>query len=406
MTTSILYHTQRIADFQVLRTTSYRPEMTVEIIRRADRFQCPLCRSFHVAATPAGLRRIAAPPMGVSALLLIVWMHRLRCADCGAFRMETLPFLPAPKARITKAFAHLLLQLRAHTSISALAAWYGLHWTTVKDIEKQHLERQYRRVKLKNVRYIGIDEIHAGSRMGHKGFFTVVRDLQSGAVLEVARGKGASALNNFACRLKRSRCRIEAVAADLANGYTSWIRENLPDARIVYDHFHVVQLMNEKMQVLRRRTMNSLEECEKDALKQRRWHFIKGREKLDEKAENQLQRCMQEFQNLGIAWFLKETLRDIYATAFCADEARAAFQHWCELAEASGIRELGVIARTVRRHLEGIVAYWTTGLTTAGMEGFNSKIRWLNSQARGYQDERYFILKIFDLPNLDRRHEL
>ena len=406
MTTSILYHTQRIRDFQVLRTISYSPPMTVEIIRRRDRFQCPLCGSFHVAATPAGTRQIAAPPMGVCPMVLMVRMHRLHCAECGAFRMERLPFLPAPKARITKAFAHLLLQLRAHMSISGLAAWFGLHWTTVKDIEKQHLERKYRRVKLKNVRYIGIDEIYAGRSMGRKGFFTVVRDLQSGAVLEVARGKGASALHNFACRLKRSRCHIEAVAADLANGYTSWIKENLPGAQIVYDHFHVVQLMNEKIQSVRRRTMNSLEECEKDALKHRRWHFIKGREKLDEKAENQLQRCMQEFQNLGIAWFLKETLRDIYATAFCGDEARTAFQHWCELAEASGIKELGAVARTVRRHLEGIVAYWTTGLTTAGMEGFNSKIRWLNNQARGYQDERYFILKIFDLPNLEHRHQL
>lgn len=74
---------------------------------------------------------------------------------------------------------------------------------------------------------------------------------------------------------------------------------------------------------------------------------------------------------------------------------------WCTVAELSKIPEMKTMARTIRQHNDGILAYWTQNrITSAAMEGFNNKIRWLIRQAYGYRDEEYFTLKIFDLPNL------
>jgi transposase len=98
---------------------------------------------------------------------------------------------------------------------------------------------------------------------------------------------------------------------------------------------------------------------------------------------------------------MKECLRKIYSLAPDEYMAEIAFGYWCELADESGIACLERMAKSIRRHLDGILAYWGENkLTSAGMEGFNNKVRWLIRQAYGYRDDEYFKLKIFDLPNV------
>jgi transposase len=97
---------------------------------------------------------------------------------------------------------------------------------------------------LKALKRIAIDEISVGR--GHR-YLTVVLDLNSGAVVFVGEGKGADALNPFWKRLKASRARIEAVAMDMSQAYITDVSANLPRATIVFDHFHVIKLFNEKL---------------------------------------------------------------------------------------------------------------------------------------------------------------
>src|SRR4029077_12841711 len=96
---------------------------------------------------------------------------------------------------------------------------------------------------------IAIDEIHLGKR--HR-FITLVLDLDSGAVVFVGDGKGAEALKPFWKRLKAAHAKIRAVATDMSPAYVSAVLENLPEARLVFDRFHVMKLLNEKLTELRR----------------------------------------------------------------------------------------------------------------------------------------------------------
>lgn len=406
MSTSLLYHSQGIRGFQFQAFDFSGGRTSARICRKAGQFRCPACDSADVSPTPVGIRIVRALPMGRQQCDLHVLTHRLRCQRCQAFRMEVLPFLPRPKARITRALARTIVELRSEMSIAALARHFDLHWCTVKDVEKEYLRRKYEHIALKDVRHIGIDEVHVGASMGDKGFLTIVRDMHSGAVLHVGKGRGSEALNGFKRRLASSKCRIEAVAVDLAPSYTSWVLENITGAALVYDHFHLIKLMNDKLDTIRRRVMGQLEEDDKKALKNKRWHFIRNEENLDEDARKQLERCREKFDDLGTAWFMKESLRRIYSLAWDAETARLAFERWRKLANETKIPQLHTMSKTIARHMDGIIAYWTTGITSAAMEGFNNKIRWLNSQAYGYRDEGYFILKIFDLPRIKTRRDL
>ena len=260
---------------------------------------------------------------------------------------------------------------------------------------------------------IGIDEVFMGKKFGKKdddkneikGYLTIVRDLKSGAVVFVGKGKKGTCLDEFAAKVRRSKAVIKYVAVDLAPSFTSWIKRHFPDATIVYDHFHVIKLMNDRLSNIRRRIMGELEMGEKSELKGKRWHFNINYENLTQRAKEELKNCCDLYEELGKAYALKEALRRIYSIRDVIF-AQNALVYWCERAENSGIREIISMAKTIRKHGSGIIAFWETGITSASMEGFNNKIGWLTRQAYGYRDVEYLILKIFDLPNLKIAKEL
>ena len=101
-------------------------------------------------------------------------------------------------------------------SISAISKYFELDWRIVKDCEKSYLKKKFRVIKLKNVRIIGIDEIYVTRVKGKEKYITVVRDLESGAVLYVGRGKGAKSLDGFGKRIRRSKCNVKAIAMDMS----------------------------------------------------------------------------------------------------------------------------------------------------------------------------------------------
>ena len=407
MSISILQHTQGIIGYKFLRSEYSPRTYTAYICKKPDKQRCASCNSANVTATAVGKREIKALPFGTKKVIINVKMHRLRCHDCKAYRMETIQFTSSPESRISKSFERTLLELRQHMSIKAAADYFGVAWSTVKNIEKRHLTKKFKRIDINDVKDIGIDEIHMGQTIGEKGYLTIVRDLHTGAVLYVGKGKKGSSLDEFAKKVKRSKACIKNVAVDLAPSFTSWISLNFPKATIVYDHFHVIKLMNDKLHQIRRRIMNELADYEKKELKNRRWHFVKNIENLTPKAEEELELCNSLFTELGTSHALKESLRSIYSIADNRTCADMAFKRWYDLAMASAIPELMTMAKTIKKHINGILAYWSTGgITSASMEGFNNKIGWLTRQAYGYRDEEYLILKIYDLPNLKTTKEL
>ncbi|EDM28661.1 transposase [Lentisphaera araneosa HTCC2155] len=151
--------------------------------------------------------------------------------------------------------------------IQSLANYFNINWHTVKAVEKSHLRKKYKKISLANTTAIGIDEIYMGEKLGDKGYLTIVRDLSTGATLFVGKGKSSKSLKPLLQKLKSSKSVIEFVAVDLAPSFTSWIKENLPDATIVDDHFHVIKLMNDRLNKVRRRITRELDHEDKGEIK-------------------------------------------------------------------------------------------------------------------------------------------
>ena len=246
---------------------------------------------------------------------------------------------------------------------------------------------------------IGIDEIYIGKTKKRKyRFLTIVRDLDTGAVLFVGEGKGVEALEPFSSKLRRAHAEIEFVAMDLGRPFQKWAEDNLPDACIVHDHFHVMKQMNDKLNAVRRRTAANLDKEQRKIVKGTRFTLMRNAEDLTSEEQKHLAEIFKISQDLASMHVMKEDLRSIYRTCPTELDARRQLLSWAVTAADLDIPELTDMALCVTSHLMGITAYWLGGLSTAYMEGFNNKIRALTRQAYGFRDMEYFRLMIYDLP--------
>lgn len=352
----------------------------------------PECRSRNLVRKGYKKRQFRGLPIGKKSVWIKLAIQRVHCLACGVLRQVKVAFAD-PRRSYTKAFERYVIELSRHMTIKDLALHLDVSWDVVKDIQKRNLGRHYSRPKLKGLEQIAIDEISIGK--GHR-YLTIVLDLKSGKVVFVGDGKGTDALNPFFKRLKRAKAKIKAVAGDMSPAYISAVLENLPKAKIIFDHFHVVKLFNERLSNLRRKLFReAVTTMEKEVIKGARWLLLKNPENLN-KARNEAQRLREALemnQPLAVAYYMKEEFRLLWSQPD-KESASAFLTDWIKRAKLSGISMLKKFAKTLAAHRFGIPAYYDYPISTGPLEGANNKIKTMKRQAYGYRDMEFFKLKI------------
>jgi transposase len=392
MSTSHLYHSFGIRGYNYARTDYQNGHTIFTIHQEPETCRCSACGSPQVQLRGRVERRFRMVPIGRRATFLVLPIPRVACQACGVVRQVKIPFADTRRS-YTSSFERYALELGRRMTIRDVAVHLGVSWDVIKDIQKRDLARRFAKPKLKHLRHIAIDEISIAK--GHR-YLTVVMDLDSGAVVFVGDGKGAKALKPFWKRLKGSKAKIEAVAMDMSPAYREAVSTHLKNAQIVFDRFHVMKLFNEKLSNLRRALYHEATDMlQKKVLKGTRWLLLKASENLDEKRDERkkLQEALALNQSLAVAYYLKEDLREFwwqpgkrFATAF--------LDGWIKRAEASGIKVLQQMAKTLASHRSGLLAYYDVMITSGPMEGTNNKIKTMKRQAYGFRDNEFFKLKI------------
>jgi transposase len=395
MSTSLLYQAFGVRGYRHVRTDYLEGAVVFTIAQDRANLRCSACGSPRVTAHGSEPRLFRLVPIGRKPTQLFFRVPRVECHDCQLTRRVAVPFAD-PRRRYTHAFERYALELSAHMTIQDVAHHLGVGWDAIKDIQKRDLQRHFAKPKLKHLRRIAIDEIAIGK--GHR-YLTVVLDLESGAVVFVGDGKGSDALKPFWKRLRAARTRIEAVATDMSPAYIRAVREHLPHAIHVFDHFHVVKLFNEKLSDFRRELYReTTNQLHKQILKGTRWLLLKNPENLDPRRHERqrLDDALRINQPLAVVYYMKEDLRQIWSQPDKAT-ARRVLDDWIRRADASGIRMLQKFASTLAMHRSGILAYYDCRISTGPLEGTNTKIQLMKRQAYGFRDQEFFMLKIYAL---------
>ena len=395
MSTSLLYHTCGIRGYEYQRTDFVSGVTMFWIRTPRERVRCPRCGGADVTLRGTVPRVFRSVPIGSKPVKIAMDVPRMHCPKCQIVRQARLGFADERRS-YTKAFARYALELSELMTIQDVANHLGVGWDLVKELKKTALARRYRQPKLGHLKHLAIDEICIGRG---RRFRTLVLDLDTGAIVFIGQGKGAEALEPFWKRLKASRAKIRAVAADLSAAYTLAVTQNLPRATLVYDRFHVVKLFNEKLSELRRQLYReAVDGLHKAVLKGTRWLLLMNPENLDDaKGERQrLEEALSLNKSLATAYYLKDELRLLWNQPSRADAARF-LKNWIRKAEATGIRILMQFARTLAIHQRGLHAWYTYPISTGPLEGTINKIRTLTRQAYGFRDQEYFQLQLYAL---------
>jgi transposase len=282
-----------------------------------------------------------------------------------------------------------VIYLCAKATIKDVSEMVGIGWDSVKEIYKGDLRKRLRKRSFRHVRHIAIDEF--AIRKGFK-YLTVVFDLDTSQVLWSAPGRGGDSLTPFLERLKRCRAPLQAVAVDMWPAYTKAVKSVFPDVVVVYDPFHIVQLVNLAIDKAQRALASEIPK----AIRRRsglRFVLLRAKENLDVKGHTLLNQLMEINRPLYQAYLLKEQLRQLWRL----DNRTAAerfLSRWIEQATATGLHSFSQLAKTLRKHADSILAWYRHPISTGPLEGLNNKIKTLKRQAYGFRDLEYFQLRL------------
>jgi len=395
MSTSLLYHGWGLKGYRHVRSHYGGGKLIFTVQPNARSLTCPVCHGRDILHHGSIYRMWREVSIGSKPVFIQMGIPRIECRECSTIRQVKVSFA-YQRRTYTRGFERYALELSRHMTILDVARHLNVGWDLIKDIQKRFLHKRFSRPKLKNLRQIAIDEISIGK--GQK-YLTVVLDLDTGCVVFVGDGNGAEALQPFWRRLRRSRARIEAVAMDMSKAYISAVTEHLPATTIVFDHFHVIKLFNDKLQEFRRQLFNQVQsKMEKKVIKGTRWLLLKNPENLvEERNEPQrLQRALELNQPLATVYYMKEDLRQLWSQKTRKRAARF-LADWIARARVSGISMLEKFADTLATHRDGILAYYDYPISTGPLEGTNNKIKTMKRQAYGFRDNEFFKLKIMGI---------
>lgn len=238
---------------------------------------------------------------------------------------------------------------------------------------------------------LGVDE--TSNKKGHD-YVTLGVDLDVPRVIHVCEGKGKATLKSIRQHLESKGVpaqQVTQLSMDLSPSFIAGAAESFPSAEITFDRFHVVKLLNEAMDKVRK-----AERKEHEALKGQKYTFLKNRQNLTDKQEKALSEMIKLYPTLGEAYRLKVLFNDLWGMPD-KQAATAFLTGWCEDVETAKIPAFMAFSKTVRAHWSGIIHFVETHISNGILEGINSKVQLAKRRARGYRNIKNFINMIYFL---------
>jgi len=324
-------------------------------------------------------------------LLLVYSPRRVVCPDCGV-RVERIPWAER-YSRVTKSLARAVAELSRKTDLSTVAGHYGVNWKTVAGILHRVVQWGLGQRRKKPLHVIGLDEV--SRKKGHQ-YLTLVYDLERGELVWAGKDRSKEAIAAFFEELGPRRCKtLRAVSLDMWQPYIDTVKQYAPQAKRVFDRFHVVRHLNQAVDEVRRSLVRKLARDPTRALvKGTRFVLLKNPWNLTPAQKQSLTALVRSNSPLCRAWYLKEDFQKFWDYL----QERRAQQHlqkWLWWASHSRLAPFKEFARLVRGHLEGILAWTRLRISNGALEGMNNKVKLVSHRSYGFRNDDRYIEAIY-----------
>jgi transposase len=285
--------------------------------------------------------------------------------------------------------AYAMLLIESEMPICNVAQTLDVTQPRIWRLFNYWIQKTFSSDDLSKVKQIGVDE--TSSKKGHK-YITQFVDLEKKRTIFVSEGKDATTIEKFVEELQKKggkKENIELVSMDMSPAFIAGVVNNLPNSKIVFDKFHIIKLLNEALDKVRR-----LERQSNELLKNHRYTILRKYENLSQKKKAELDALLPLYPSLGEAYRLRQLFLDIFNMED-SQEAQEYLNVWCNQALETEIQPFVKFVNTIKTHWFGIVNYFDKKVTNAILEGINSKIKLAKRRARGYRNNENFINMIY-----------
>jgi len=354
---------------------------------------CPCCERASCEVKERPVVRVRDLPIAGRRTFLVWRKRRFRCCACATTFTERHEELPS-RQRVTLRFRRRLFARASEGAAHAEVA-------RAEETSRYQVGRAFAlgaaaereaRAEAGPSRRISLDDAH--HRRGHE-LATIVSDPDNRRVVEVLEGRSRRVVERYLRSLPAlERQAIRAVSIDPYEAYRQAVRQELPQAQIVCDPFHLVRGANEALETVRR------ERQRQPALRRRqrgrkprtrswrqqlfhaRHRLLKARERLSFQQRRSLCELFEVEPLLAEAWALKEAFRAIYRST-SRIEAEQRLERFLAAVERAAIPSFTAFAEGVRLWREELLAYFDQPITNGYAEGVTNKIKLIKRRAYG-----------------------
>lgn len=312
---------------------------------------------------------------------------RIKCSEHKVKTVE-VPWA-RPGAGFTLLFEALVMMLAKNgMTPNAIGRTVSEHDTRIWRILKHYVEEARTRMDVSEVSQVGVDET---SRAKHHNYVTVFMDLDKRRIVYATEGKDAETVRAFKTDLKDhggDPKKVTEFCLDMSPAFQSGIEEAFPHAKITFDQFHLMKLMNEAVDQVRR------QECQEHAeLKGSKYLWLKNEWNHTKRQEEQFQELRSRNLQTNKAHHLKGVFQDIFTCS--PEDGESLLTRWYFWATHSRIQPVIEFAKTVKRHWNGVVHWFQTKISNGLLEGMNSLIQAAKARSRGFRNVNNFITMIY-----------
>ncbi len=303
---------------------------------------------------------------------------RIRCNEHG----KKTVYLPWARkgSGFSLHFEAMVVEMGKEMPVSAVSRIVGINEDSVWRILKYCVDDARKEQDLSDLKVLGID---AFSVETHHVYVTLFYDIKNSRVIHIEEGKDSGVFMNFMQKNPFLDARkIEHITMDMYPSYISGAQQYFPDSSIVFDHFHVIKMMNDALDRIRRK-----EARENEILKHTRYDWLKNSDDLSDRERDRLMSVKSIDLQTSHAYHLKIALQRLWQIN--AGIAESYLRKWISWASRSRMPDIINLGKTINRHLDGIMEAIKSGINSAVVEGLNNKIRTAFRRSYGFKARKY-----------------
>lgn len=317
------------------------------------------------------------------------YLHaRLPRVNCSEHKIKNGYFpIAEPGASLTSKMEVLYIRQLLACNRTNASELLGVSWDILQGVQTRAVKRGLERRGDAVPEKMGIDEKQVFAR--HK-YFTIITDIAGQCVHDVIDQRAIDKISPWFEQRRDSLDAVKTLAMDMSAGYASVAGQYMPSAEICFDHFHIMQVVQNAVDKTRKDEQAAMDDEERKAMFASRYLFLYGRENLPEKHKDRFEKVKAVAVKTAKAWAIKEQIRDLWSGKLSEEEVSAFFQKWYWWATHSRLKHMISAARTLKRHLGGILAAVRNRISNAVTEGLNNKIESIKRAACGFKNKEAF----------------